>query len=174
MELTSNTWIQLVGKIASAFRLTEQEKSGLETNKVAKLIAAIPYNSECENMERTSLTHLSTYMIAKNPACKPDFSHNNIDDVDVLKRIQPLNTFQGGLKEIIKRGINLLALVQLEDHQHDRDLDRKENKYNPILKGIWNYQAQRNQLVAAINGVPCPAMDKVMTIEGVDGFWDAG
>lgn len=83
-------------------------------------------NAECDNMERTSLTHLSTYMIAKNPACKPDFSHKE-----------------------------------------------KENKYNPILKGMWDYFSQKKQLVAAINGIPCPEIDKVMTVEGVDGYWEA-
>ncbi len=174
MELNNDMWNQLTEKIASTFRLTENELIGLRKNKVAKLIAAIPFNAECENMERTSLTHLSTYMLAKDPACKPVFSHNESDDSHILNRIKPLNTFRGGLNSIIKRGINLLGLIQLEDHQHDLEIDKKENKYNPILNGIWNYTKQRKMLVSAIGGTPCPAMDKVMTIEGIDGFWKAG
>ncbi len=173
MKLTEEKWEAITNKIGGTFRLNSTELDSLRNNKIAKLIACIPFIAECIEPERTALTHLSTYMLAKDPACKEDFIHNLSDNKDILSRIQPLNTFRGGLQRIIDRGINLLALIQLEDHKFDLEKDKAEGKYNPVLEGIWSYKKSKQQLIAAINGVPCPDMDSVIPPSEIEGWWNA-
>ena len=172
MLLKETVWDGIVNQISGAFRLASDESAALRRNRVAKLIASIPYNSECENMERTALAHLGTYMLAKDRFCKTDFSHTESDDSDPLKRMSLMNHFQGGNNEVIVRGLNMLALCQLEDHNCDAESDAADGRYNPLVSGAWDYRKQRDYLIEEIEKVSCPEMDAVMSTDNVPGFWD--
>ncbi|MCP4160116.1 MAG: hypothetical protein GY760_08595, partial [Deltaproteobacteria bacterium] len=143
-------------------------------NIVLKLVACIPFIANCENPDRIALAHMGTYIMADNPACKENFSHNTFDNENIMKRLMLGSTFMGGIKSIIDRGMNLLALAQLEDHKKDLTIDQNEGKYNPILVGAWNYNTSKKQLLTAINGVPCPDMDAVIPPAEVQGYWTNG
>ncbi len=172
MTFTESKWEEMVDKITGTFRLGVAESESLKQNPVAKLIGAIPVIAECENSERTALAHLGTYMLAKDPACKSDFGHTAEDDEDFLKRIQLMNHFQGGDRSIIEKGMNLLALIQLEDHRHDAAEDEAAGKYNPVSAGKWDYENTRDRLISRIRGVESRELDEVMTAETVPAYWD--
>jgi len=172
--LSESKWGELTEMTAQTFRLGSDEKKDLTENMVAKLIASIPFNAECENMERTALAHLGTYMMAKNPNCKDVFRHTINDDEDLLKRMQLGNHFHGGNRAIIERGMNLLALIQLEDHKHDLKADSGAGKYNPIASGAWDYSQAKSKLETEISSVSCPEMEDVMSIDSIRGYWDGG
>ena len=172
MLLSEKKWEEFVEKISGTFRLKDEEKKAFAENRVAKLIAAIPYNAGCDDAERTALSHLGTFMVAKDKYGVSVFAHTADDDSDVLKRIRCISDFAGGDTEIIKRGMNLLALVQLEDHHNDIASDASSGNYNPVASGSWDYDKMKADLAAQIKAVDCPEMDEVMTVENLQGFWD--
>ncbi len=172
MKLNEEKWEELINKTTTTFRMTEDEKENIKRNKVLKLVACIPFAANCENPDRTALAHMGTYIMAANPACKKDFNHNFSDNESVLSRLHLGTAFIGGIKSIIDRGMNLLALAQLEDHNADQEIDRVAGKYNPVLAGVWNYKKSKQQLLSAINGVPCPDMDAVVPPAEIESYWD--
>ncbi len=173
MAFNEDIWLNIIRQVSITFRLNEHEIVKLKRNLVAKLIASIPYIAKCENAEQTSLKHLSYYMIAKNPGSKKTFEHNCQNDNDIFSRLFPISIFNGGIKKIIERGMSLLALIQLEDHHHDQEIDKAEGKYNPVLAGVWDYNAYRKKLLATINGVSCPQMDRIVDPSDILDFWFA-
>ena len=172
MVLSEAKWNEVTEQIGATFRLSDCELEKLRDNAVAKLVAAIPYNAECNHQDRTALAHLGIYMMAKDPACKEQFGHTAEDNTDLLRRLTTANAFDGGDQEIIDRGLNMLALIQLEDHYHDQDEDKDAQKYNPVLAGAWDYEATKTGLVEKITAVPCEEMDYTMRLDQVRGWWD--
>ncbi len=174
MKFTEEKWFEISKKTGDILRLDNNELSCLRGNIVGKLITAIPYIANCKKPDQTALNHLIIYMVAKNPACKNDYLHTTADDESFFTRLKPISKFKGGVNSVIERGMNLLALMQLEDHRQDMEIDKKNNKYNPVLSGAWNYEESRKILVSAINNVPCPEMDRVVKYGEIMGYWDAG
>lgn len=47
------------------------------------------------------------------------------------------------------------------------------SKYNPLVERSWDFNEEETSLIEEIKAVDCPEMDAVMSLNDVDGFWDA-
>lgn len=90
-------------------------------------------------------------------------SHLPSDDSDIFNRLAFISTFEGGNKEIINHGMNILALIMLEGYKNSINKDKIHNVYNPILSGAWNYQTIKNNLLTEINKSNVPNFDWIFT-----------
>ena len=163
-------WNKIVDYIAEAFRFTPEEKERLRNNKLAKLIAALPFLAGSKDPLRTAGSHLGTYILSirvKDPSnARPS------DDEYLLRRLELIGNFIGGDDEIIQRGMNLIALCMISDYARDVEKDQRLGKYNPISAGVLDYEREKERLIREIESVPCPDMDKIFTArEGVKTFW---
>lgn len=155
-------WEHLVEQTAQSFRLTNQERDSLKNTKIAQLIGALPFLANCNQPERTSLAHLSIYLIAMKGS-KSEFYHDTRDNNNVLNRLEAINHFDGGDKKIIEKGMKLLALNMVHDYMRDIEEDSLNNKYNPISAGEWDYKTIVRELTADITAIDCPQMDDYFT-----------
>lgn len=157
-------WSSLVNQIAISFSLENDEKKLLSKSKVAKLIGALPFLAGCHESERTSLCHLSIYIIAMKGS-KSAFNHNIEDDHYIMDRLSAINNFIDGDEKIIKRGMSLLSLVMLHGYKRDIKKDKKLKKYNPISSGKWDYIKLVNELSSVVKSIGCSNMDEYIIIE---------
>ncbi len=165
-------WEKISDSVAEAYRLTDDEKRRLKSKRLAKLIASIPYLAGCEDAERTAIANLSTYLLStklKNAA-----KAKVTDDDYLMKRIHLLNNFIGGDPSVIRKGMDYIALVMINDYYHDREEDRQLGKYNPVNAGALDYDSERGRLLNEIRSIDCPEMDKIADPEGDGGeaYWE--
>lgn len=169
---TEATWHEIVEAVGESFRMTAIEKSSLQEHEIAKLLAAIPFLANCDHPLRTSLANLGVYMMSIRSGAKV-FSATEEDDADVMDRLK-LARFEGGDKQIVDRGMALIALNMLADYQRDVVFDLANQKHNPIGTRAWDYETTFNRLVTQIDSVECSEMDRIATKETiVDKFWNA-
>ena len=155
-------WNYLVNEVSKVFRFDEKEKLQFENSNTAKIIASIPFEAECNEPERTAIAHLCLY-VAEIRGFQKYCSHLPSDDSDIFNRLAFISTFEGGNKEIINHGMNILALIMLEGYKISIKKDRNNNMYNPILSGEWNYQSIKNKLLWEINKIDVPNIDWILT-----------
>lgn len=164
-------WKNLVERIGTLFNFTEEDKNKLSINKLAQLIGAIPFLAKCDEPYRISLTNLSITYLASHSAGKDVFSHNFTDNQNLFTRLDPINNFSTGNKEIIARGMDLLALVMLSDHKKDQEKDLIHKKYNPVSSGIWNYDLEVQKIQRRLEAFDCPEMDEILSFKEAKAFW---
>lgn len=169
-DFTDALWADLADSVTRAFRFTDEERSRFMKNRLAKLIAAIPFIASCSDPERTAVSHLGTYILSvrskKFALAKPT------DDTYLLRRIELLSNYIGGNRKIIKRGVSLIALVMLEDYHRDQKADSGAGKYNPINSGAFDYASCRRKLVKGIHKIECPQMDEILDASKCEStFW---
>lgn len=151
-------WDYLVDEISKVYNFTQKEKKRFENSYTAKIIATIPFESKCREPERTAIAHLCLY-VAEKKGFQRYCSHLPSDDSDILNRLAFISTFDGGNKDIINHGMNVLALIMLEGYKISIETDKNNNIYNPILSGSWNYQSIKNKLLWEINKMEVPNID---------------
>ena len=71
------------------------------------------------------------------------YAHLPSDDINLFKRLGFISTFEGGDKDIIEYGMNLLALIMIEGYHKSENEDRKNGVYNPFVAGVWNYEKEK-------------------------------
>lgn len=155
-------WNYLVNEISNVFRFSDDEKNRFENSYTARLIASIPFEAGCNEPERTAIAHLCLY-VAEIKGFQKYCSHLPSDDSDIFNRLAFISTFEGGNKEIINHGMNILALIMLEGYKNSINKDKIHNVYNPILSGAWNYQTIKNNLLTEINKSNVPNFDWIFT-----------
>jgi hypothetical protein len=160
---TEVKWEELCDAVSLAFRFTEDERQFLKEKSVARLIAAIPFLAGCEDAERTSIAHLGTYLLSVKET-KRYFNANPEDSQSVVERLRLIGNFKGGNQAIIDRGMNLLALNMISDYRRDAEEDVFLRKFNPVSVGDFDYAASVAELTERIEEVPCPEMDRIMTL----------
>jgi hypothetical protein len=171
-QWTESTWSEITDHVAKTFRMTDEERMGLENHEISKLLAAIPFLAGCEQPMRTSLANLSIYMMSIRSG-KEVFNASDADDEDILARLR-LARFHGGDQQIVDRGMALIALNMLADYRRDVILDIANEKHNPIATGVWDYESIAADLVATVEAIECEEMDRISTVETiVDKFWNA-
>lgn len=156
-------WDYLVDEISKVFNLNQKERKRFENSNTAKIIATIPFEAKCREPERTAIAHLCLY-VAEIKGFQKYCSHLPSDDVDIYNRLAFISTFEGGNKEVINHGMNVLALIMLEGYKISTKKDKTNNIYNPILAGEWNYQSMKNKLLWEINKIEVPNIDWIFTI----------
>ena len=164
-------WMDLANSVAQAFRFTKDEHARFLANRLAKLIAAIPFLASCSDPERTAVSHLGTYVLSVRS--KRFALARPTDDTYLLRRIELLSNYIGGDRKIIKRGMGLIALVMLEDYHRDREADSDVGKYNPINSGAFHYEVCRRKLMKKIEKNECPQMDEILKVSNTRMiFWE--
>jgi hypothetical protein len=171
LTFTSDHWITLSAAVTETFRLTEAESRGLFESRTARLIAALPFLAGCDQPERTSLTHLSVYLMASRGPTRWTFDHGAEDDVDPCRRLACIGTFQGGDSVVLGRGMRLLVLQMVCGYARDQAKDTVTGEYNPLLEGTWDARSMIDGLVAEIVERPCGEMDGIMTIHDAQTYW---
>lgn len=166
-----HTWNTISRIVAEQLRYSLGELERLRGNRTAKLIAAIPYIAECRDADRISTQHLSTYVLAQR--AEAIYDHREADDRDLFARLERISHFTAGKEEVIRRGMNLLALIMISGYEHSVETDRAQSVYNPIWSNAWNGEEIRTRLVKRIRSTPCPEMDQILDLEhALRGNWN--
>lgn len=165
-------WDYLVNEISKVFELSHKEKKDFESSSTAKLIAAIPFEAGCYEPERTAIAHLGLYVMEKR-GFQEYCSHQPIDDVNILHRLDFISIFEGGNPEIIEHGMYLLALIMLEGYNKSKREDALNKVYNPIASGRWDYESKKKEIMSVLKKVECPNLDSIIMFPYLDtaGYW---
>ena len=165
-----SAWEDIFGPVSQAFRMTEDEKSRFYDNRIARLIAAIPFLAGCEDAGRTACVHLGAYFLSiREP--KAFFNARADESGTVFDRLRLLADFKGGDARVIDKGLSLLALNMVCDYQRDVEEDAKLGKYNPVGAGDWDYKTIVADLEYRILTVDCPEMDAIASIHVMPMCW---
>lgn len=165
-----HTWATISRIVAERLRYSIGELERLRDNRTAKLITAIPYIAECSNADRIGAQHLTTYLLAQSATAI--FDHREADDSDLFARLERVSHFPDGKKDLIARGMNLLALIMIAGYERDVQTDRSRSVYNPIGSGSWNAEEIRTRLVRRVRSTPSPEMDHIIDLEhALRGDW---
>lgn len=162
-------WDYLVTEISNVFRFTNEEKDVFSNNPTAKLIASIPFVANCIEPERTAIAHLCLY-VAELKGFQKYCSHVPSDDSDIFNRLAFISTFEGGNRAIIEHGMNILALIMIENYKRTEKSDKEKGGYNPFVAGTWNYKQIKNKLLWDINKIEVPEIDGILH-EITKMFW---
>ncbi len=166
----TKTWVTLCEKISEAFDFTQEQEEALLENKTARLIGELPFIANCDEAERTALTHLAVYFLAANSG-RFTFDHCPDDDDNIFNRLRLIMSFKGGNKSIIAHGMNKLALQMLCGYDRDREKDMLSGEYNPLNSGAWDFDIIKDKLLEEILNNPCAEIDEIMTIENAMFEW---
>ena len=151
----------LVTELSNVFRFTKEEKEKFSKNKVAKLIASIPFVANCVEPERTAIAHLCLY-VSELKGFQKYCAHTPSDDSDIFNRLAFISTFEGGNRAIIEHGMNILALIMIENYKRTEKSDKEQGIYNPFVAKTWNYRNIKNKLLWDINKIEVPEIDGIL------------
>lgn len=165
-------WEYLVEETSKVFRFTKKETKQFALSKTAKLIASIPFEADCYEPEKTAIAHLGLYVMEKR-GFQEYCSHQPIDDVNILHRLDFISIFEGGNPEIIEHGMYLLALIMLEGYNKSKREDALNKVYNPIASGRWNYELKKKEIMSVLKKIECPNLDSIIMFPYLDtaGYW---
>lgn len=148
-EIPDTTWEYFVQEMKKVFRFTRKETKWFRNCKTAKLIATIPFVAGCDEPERTAIAHLCIYL-AEIRGFQKYYAHLPSDDSDLYKRLGFISTFEGGNREIIEYGMNLLALIMIEGYHRSEQKDKQNGTYNPFISETWDYKLLRNKIIQSL------------------------
>lgn len=148
-EIPDATWEYFVQEMKKVFRFTRKETKWFRNCKTAKLIATIPFAGGCDEPERTAIAHLCIYL-AEIRGFQKYYAHLPSDDCDLFKRLGFISTFEGGNKDVIEYGMNLLALIMIEGYHRSEEKDKRLGTYNPFVSDTWNYQIMKQKILQSL------------------------
>ncbi|HAE21693.1 MAG TPA: hypothetical protein DCG47_05135 [Spirochaetaceae bacterium] len=160
--LGEELWLEIAGDLAAAFRMDASEAEALRGNRIARLVAALPFLAGCEDAARTAVAHLGTYLLSVRET-KGWFCATPADGSSIMERLRLGASFKGGDKDILERGMSLLALNMVSDYKRDLTEDAACGKYNPIAAGDFAFEETVESLLWAIAKVPCAEMDEIIS-----------
>jgi hypothetical protein len=164
-------WSELCRCVAETFRFTAAEVEAFAENRTARLIGTIPFAAGCEEPERTALAHLALY-VTELRGGNGIGGHGRGDDRSLFARLRLLSSFIGGDQEIIRHGMNYLALIMLVGYERSRSADDRNGVYNPLNDGSWDGAELKAGLINAIEAYPCALLDGIFySAEGVIPLW---
>ena len=173
-EKIDEIWNEISEDVADSFRMEEKEKNLFKNKDIAKLIGTLPFLAGCEDAERTAVSHLGIYVLSCRET-KHYFNPTLSDNKKVFERLRLINNFKGGNKEIIERGMSILALIMVTDYKRDIELDKAIGKYNPIGDSSFDFPSIQKELIEKVNNVSCPEMDEIYFYDdggmGTEAYW---
>lgn len=170
-EFKDEQWIEIVGRISDLFCLSAKKSREIMFSKTYKLIAAIPFLAGCDEALKTSLSHMAiTYMAADNSA-KDVFSNSFHDTNFIQKRLERISHFSGGDREVIDRGMNLLAYMMISDQLKNYEEDSSKSGYSNSSSTDWNPENEQKKLEEMISSTECISMDNIMTLYEAKSGW---
>ncbi len=163
-------WDYITNEIKNVFRLTDIEFDELRKSKIAKIIAAIPFEAGCYEPERTAIAHLCLFMAEKKGFGKY-CSHVPSDDTTLYNRLSFISTFEGGDEKVIEYGMNMLAYFMVEGYHKSESYDKENNIYNPFVSGKWNYKQTKSLIMKKLESYSNELLDVIFTTIGPVGGW---
>jgi len=166
-------WNDLCSRLFEALPSYGEFEDRVRKNTVARLVGLLPFIGRTERPYRDALTNMSIFMISSYGPGKDIYTHIPADDADVLSRLTPIMNFTGGRKKILDRGMNLIAMVLVNDYRKDQEEDRRTGHYNPLNAGVWDYVSIMEELKEKVNAVPCRKMDEILNSEFIPfAYWN--
>lgn len=159
-------WLSLAHDVSESFRLTEQEYDRFVCSPTARLIGLLPQFAGTETPKRDGCSNLAVYLMSIRTT-KAYYAHQPCDDRDVFARLHDIMNFNGGDRNILEKGMSLLALMMLNDYKRDQREDREASKYNPIDSGAWDYDTIRRSLLGKAGddcGMGGEGIDEILTV----------
>jgi hypothetical protein len=156
-------WEEIADKICSSFSFTDNERLKFLKNKVAKLIGCLPKIAETQTPERDGCSNLAVYIMSIRTT-KRFYIHQQCDDADVFSRLHDIMNFNEGNKDIIRKGMSLLALMMINDYKRDEVEDRDNQKYNPFNLNSWNFDKLRNRLLEDYEKTESDSIDSIFNL----------
>lgn len=153
-------WEDFVNEITNIFSLNVNESEKLRNSVTAKIIATIPFAAECKEPERTAIAHLCLYMVELR-GFKKYCSHQPSDDNDIYNRLAFISTFESGKEEIIRHGLDMLALIMIEGYKRSKKTDIVNNVYNPLNSGAWDYNKLKTNILNRLKKISVPMLDEL-------------
>jgi hypothetical protein len=156
-----DNWSELCNCMEETFRFTEDEKNAFSKDRVAQLIAALPFEAGCDEPKRTALAHLAIYLTELRGG-RNIGDHTPEDNKSPLTRLRLLSSFKGGDTKIIEHGMHQLALVMLAGYIHSKESDKKESVYNPLNDHSWNADKMQEEILEIIRKNPVENLDYIL------------
>jgi len=170
--MNKDQWEQVSSRARVILNYGVVKKEWLESSRIARFIAAVPFVAGCRKAMETSFVHLLTYLVSLDESAKDLFMHKPEDDADVHSRLTPLLSFSGGDERILACCRDLLALCMVSNYCKDVEADKLVGKYNPVGKGIWDGEKLTKDLIASIGRAIAPEVSAFFTIEdALRGYW---
>ncbi len=170
--MNKDQWEQVSSRARVILNYGVVKKEWLESSRIARFIAAVPFVAGCRKAMETSFVHLLTYLVSLDESAKDLFMHKPEDDDAIHSRLTPLLSFSGGDEKILACCRDLLALCMVSNYCKDVETDKLMGKYNPVGKGIWDGEKLTKDLVASIVGAITPEVATFYTIEdALRGYW---
>ena len=170
--MNDELWENLLSRAGAVFNFGIEQKQKLKNNRMARLIAAIPFLAGCDKALETSFSHLSVYLMSLDESTKDIYFHKPVDDEDIYSRLFPISSFFGGNREIIECCIDIIALCMLSNYKKDAEEDLAIGKYNPISLNKWKYETISSELINNIEKTMTEEIEKIYTInDAVEGYW---
>jgi len=148
-QFTDKEWNQTIAHLAAVIGPDAQRYAKVPA---ARLLAAIPYLAGSEDPDRFAVSNLLTFHGMTK--ARSLFDHRATDDGDVFRRLATFHVGSQADPKTVDYGLTLLALISLNDHEHDGQADRTAGKYNPVNAGAWDPAATRKDLLATVNQSP--------------------
>jgi hypothetical protein len=145
-QFTEKEWTQVIAHLAEVIGPDAQRYAEVPA---ARLLAAIPYLADSEDPDRFAVSNLLTFHAMTK--ARTLFDHRTSDDGDVFRRLATFHVGNKADPQVVDYGLTLLALISLNDHEHDAAADRAAGKYNPVNAGKWDTGAIRKELVATLD-----------------------
>jgi len=137
----------------------------IKESRLCRLIGLLPFLGRTGNPYRDGFSNLTVYILGTFSPVRNIYSHYPQDDRDVMSRLAPLCGFSGGDRRILARGMHIVALVLLMEYRRHQDEDLRENRYNPLNAGTWDYEAIVSTLKQCVVENGCSVMDSVFPLE---------
>jgi hypothetical protein len=170
--MNNDQWEEVSSRVRVILDYGVVKKEWLESNRMAKFIAAVPFLAGCRKAMETSFVHLLTYLAALDESVKDFFMHGPEDDSDVYSRLTSLLMFPGGDDRVLSCYRDLLALCMVSNYRKDAEADRLVGKYNPVGEGVWDGEKLTMNLLESIQGTISPEISGYYTVEdALKGYW---
>lgn len=171
-DLMNSIWARLVTASADALRMTDTETKRFNDNRVARLVGLLPFIATCDDAERSSLSHLATFVVANRGEARRAFDHAQEDDAEPLARLRTISDFKGGDESILSRGLALLGLCMVSGYRRDVEIDDLFNNYNPVNKAPESANRAEAIFRSALEGSSPNDADIVLSLDdAVQAYW---
>ena len=171
-DLMNSIWARLVTVSADALRMTDAETKRFNDNRVARLVGLLPFIAACDDAERSSLSHLATFVVANRGEARRAFDHAPADDVEPLARLRTISDFKGGNEAVLSRGLALLGLCMISGYRRDVEIDDVFNNYNPVNRAPESANRAEAIFRSALEGSSPNDADIVLSLDAaVQAYW---
>ena len=159
-----STFKQKVAALSDRYQLSPEMRARFQKAPAAKIINALPTMAGYKDADRIAFDSLDVFIRAyKMPEI---YSHK--PGQTTAQRLRPLAEALKSERAnpLIQKGLTVLEMISLNDHNTDRQADKDAGKFNPLNAGQISYKAEkrrlRKQLFSLPKGIGFRAMAKIV------------